>query len=217
MRLRALAAALVLGLASGPALAQDDLSMGQVRSPVLIIDVDRLLSETKYGRRIRGDLTAQVEALAAENRRIEAELTAEEQSLTERRPTMEVEEFRAEAEAFDARVQRIRAEQDAKEQALNDAVEQGRAQFLNAASPVFAQLMIDSGAAVILERRDVFLSASPVDITDKAISAIDAQLGEGTSPPAGTAPPTPDAPATAPPGGGEAPVAPTPSGAEGQD
>ena len=181
MRLRALATALLLGLASGPAWSQDDLSMGQVRSPILTIDVDRLVAETRYGERLGEDLQAQEEALAAENRRIEAELTAEEQSLTERRPTMEVEAFRAEAEAFDAKVQRIRAEQDAKEQALSDSVSQGRTEFLNAATPVLAQLMIDRGAAVILQRRDVFLSASLVDITDEAIAAIDAQLGDGTA------------------------------------
>lgn len=198
MRLRALATALLLGLAPGPVLAQDDLSMGQVRSPILTIDVDRLLAETRYGQSLGADLRVREEALAAENRRIEAELTAEEQGLTRQRPSMEVEAFRAEAEAFDAKVQRIRAEQDAKEQALADSVEQGRTDFLNAATPVLAGLMIDSGAAVILERRDVFLSASLVDITDEAIAAIDAQLGEGPAAGAqgdgGTAPPVPDAP-----------------------
>lgn len=211
MRLRALAAALLLGLASGPAPAQEDLSMGQVRSPILTIDVDRLLAETRYGKRLGERLNQREEDLAAENRRIEAELTQEEQSLTERRPTMEVEAFRAEAEAFDARVQRIRSEQDAKEQALSDSVEQGRTEFLNAATPVLAGLMIDSGAAVILQRRDVFLSASLVDITDEAIAAIDAQLGEG-----GGTPGPSDAPATAPPppDGEEAPLAPTPPAGE---
>ncbi|EYD77266.1 Outer membrane protein H precursor [Rubellimicrobium mesophilum DSM 19309] len=179
MRLRALVAALLLGLASGPAVAQDDLSMGQVRSPILTIDVDRLVAETRYGQRLGQDLKTQEEALAAENRRIEAELTAEESSLTERRPTMEVAAFRAEAEAFDAKVQRIRAEQDAKEQALSGAVNEGRTEFLNAATPVLAQLMIDRGAAVILQRRDVFLGASLIDITDEAVAAIDAQLGDG--------------------------------------
>jgi len=125
---------------------------------------------------------------------------------------MEVEAFRAEAEAFDAKVQRIRSEQDAKEQALSDSVEQGRTEFLNAATPVLAGLMIDSGAAVILQRRDVFLSASLVDITDEAIAAIDAQLGEGD----GTSGPL-DAPRTAPPqapDGEEAPSAPTPPAGE---
>lgn len=217
MRLRALVAALLLGLASGPALAQDDLSMGQVRSPILTIDVDRLLAETRYGKRLDEDLRAREEALAAENRRIEAELTSEERDLTARRPTMEVESFRAEAEAFDARVQRIRAEQDAKEQALTDSVEQGRAAFLNAATPVLARLMIDRGAAVILERRDVFLSASLVDITDEAIAAIDAQLGDGRSAPSAeegtqaTPPETTTDEGTAPgptTGGGEAPANP---------
>lgn len=197
MRRCALAAALLLGLASGPALAQDDLSMGQVRSPILTIDVDRLLAETLYGQRLGDDLAAREEALAAENRQIEAELTAEEQSLTERRPNMEVEAFRAEAEAFDAKVQRIRVEQDAKEQALADSVEQGRTEFLNAATPVLARLMIDSGAAVILERRDVFLSASLVDITDEAIGAVDSQLGDGEAPPEGAEAPEP-APQEAP-------------------
>ena len=207
MRPRALAAIVVLGLALGPAWAQDDLSMGQVRSPILTIDVDRLVAETRFGQRLGQDLQAREEALAAENRRIEAELTAEEQSLTERRPTMEVEAFRAEAEAFDAKVQRIREEQDAKEQALSESVGEGRTQFLNAATPVLAQLMIDSGAAVILQRRDVFLSASLVDITDEAIAAIDAELGEGagaqTAPNGEDTPPAEESEATAPAAGGD--------------
>jgi Skp family chaperone for outer membrane proteins len=207
MRLRALMTALLLGLASGPAWAQDDLSMGQVRSPILTIDVDRLVAETRFGQRLGEDLQAQEEALAAENRRIESELTAEEQSLTERRPSMEVEAFRAEAEAFDAKVQRIRAEQDAKEQALSDSVNEGRTEFLNAATPVLAQLMIDSGAAVILQRRDVFLSASLVDVTDEAIAAIDAELGDGSEPQAAPngeeAPAGQEAGAAAPGAGGD--------------
>jgi prephenate dehydrogenase len=46
---------------------------------------------------------------------------------------------------------------------------------------VLGRLMIESGAAVILERRDVLLIASPVDITDEAIAAIDAELGDGST------------------------------------
>ena len=209
MRLCALAAALLLGLASGPALAQDDLSMGQVRSPILTIDVDRLLAETDFGQRLGEDLNQQREALAAENRRIEAELTAEERGLTERRPSMEVEAFRAEAEAFDAKVQSIRTEQDAKEQALTHSVEQGRTEFLNAVTPVLAGLMIDSGAAVILQRRDVFLSASLVDITDEAIAAINAEFVDDKVPSA-EPPPTeaPDPASEGMPGSGEVPQTP---------
>jgi Skp family chaperone for outer membrane proteins len=120
-------------------------------------------------------------ALEAENQQIEDQLTAEERSLTERRPTMEVEDFRVEAEAFDARVQAIRAEQDAKERALQQAVTEGRSKFLEAARPILAQIMIESGAAVVLDLRSVFLGVGAVDITDAAIKAVDAALGDGTA------------------------------------
>jgi Skp family chaperone for outer membrane proteins len=38
----------------------------------------------------------------------------------------------------------------------------------------------ERNAAVILDRRNVFLSAESVDITQEAIERIDAQLGDGT-------------------------------------
>ncbi len=179
-----LAAALGVLAATTPALAQDGLAMGQVQSPVLTIDLNRLLAETAYGRRLSAEILERGEALQAENDRIYADLTARERSLTERRPSMDPDAFRAEAEAFDAEVRRIREEQDAKSQALEAAVGQGRQTFEEAARPVLGELMRESGAAVIIERRDVFLSASLVDVTDEAIAAIDAAVGEGEAAPA---------------------------------
>ncbi len=184
MWLRALVAALAVAFTPLAAPAQGGLNMGQVRSAILTIDVDRRLAETQLGRRMADEVRTRSEALATENSDLAEQLRAEERSLTERRPTMEVEEFRAEAEAFDQRVQRIRTEQDAKQRALEDTVAQGREQFLNAVTPVLARLMIDRGAVAILERRNVFLSASLVDVTEEAIAAIDAQLGDGGAGPA---------------------------------
>lgn len=151
----------------------------QVRSPVLTIDTDRLFGESRFGQRILSDLGQATEALATENRRIEAELKEEERSLTERRPDMDVETFRDEADAFDARVQRIRQEQDAKERALQDRLADGQESFLARATPILGRLMLDRGAVVILDRRTVFLGVGIVDVTDDAIDAIDAEIGEG--------------------------------------
>lgn len=184
-------AALLLAGLAGPAGAQDGPSVGPVRSAVLTVDVERLLDETLFGQRLTADLNARVDALQAENEGIEAALTARERSLTERRPGMDPEAFRAEADAFDADVTRTRSEQDAKQRALEVTVAEGRDAFLAAAAPVLTDLMAQSGAAVILERRDVFLGASAVDVTDEAIAAIDAGIGAG--PPA-------EAPAPAEPG-----------------
>ncbi len=218
--MRGLAWTLAALLAVAPAVAvpQNDLSMGQVRSPVLTLDTDRLLAETQFGQRITEDIRLRTEAFAAENEALRIQLTEEERSLTERRPTMEVEEFREAADSFDQRVQQIRAEQDAKERALESAIAQGQRDFLTAVRPVLAGLMVESGAAVILERRDVFLSAALVDITDEAVRAIDDELGDGRSLSApeepGGADPAPDSPEpSADDPAGEAPPE-APAGAE---
>ena len=193
--MRWLAVLLALAL---PAQAQDraDLTLGQIRSPVLIIDAERVFAESLFGLRIAAQVQAETEALVAENRRIEAALTAEERSLTSRRPTMEVTAFRAEADAFDARVQDIRAAQDAKQRALQDGIALGRDQFLQVATPILGQLMRDAGAAVILDRRSVFLAVGAIDVTDQAIDRIDLALGDGAtitdSPPDSPPDPAPD-------------------------
>jgi Skp family chaperone for outer membrane proteins len=185
-----LLAALCLGLAlvlPGLPRAQQGLDLGQVQSAVLTVDVERLFSASLFGQRVAADLRAASEALAAENRRIEAALTEEERSLTARRATMDPALFRAEADGFDAKVQGIRDAQDAKERALQLDLTTARDEFLQVASPILAQIMQDAGAAVILDRRAVFLSSGAVDVTDQALTAIDAAIGDG----AGLTPPAP--------------------------
>ncbi|GAD56554.1 OmpH family outer membrane protein [Limimaricola cinnabarinus] len=147
---------------------------------VVVLDTDRLFAESLFGQALATDLQAETEALIEENRRIEAELTAEEQSLTRRRPGMEPAAFREEAEAFDARVQEIRRERDAKERALQLEAAAGRERFLAAIGPTLGQVMMARGAAVILDRRAVFLSTGAVDVTDAAIAAVDAEIGNGS-------------------------------------
>ncbi|APZ54645.1 OmpH family outer membrane protein [Salipiger abyssi] len=173
--------ALALGLSFScvAAAAQDSVQPGVVQSQILTVEIDRLFAESAYGQRITRMLEAEGSEIAAENRRIEAELTAEEKDLTEKRATLSPSEFRALAEAFDQKVQELRREQDTKARSLGNLSEERRRQFLAAAEPVLAQLMREAGAAVILDKRTVFLSAGVIDITDTAIARIDAAIGDG--------------------------------------
>tara|TARA_R110000850_G_scaffold29579_2_gene81624 strand:+ start:131 stop:694 length:564 start_codon:yes stop_codon:yes gene_type:complete len=150
-----------------------------VQSPILTIDSDRVFNESAFGLRVARDLEAQGATLSAENRQIEADLGDEEKKLTAQRAALSPESFRDLADAFDAKVQDIRATQAAKSRALNELVEKEREVFLNAAGPVLEKMMRDSGAAVILERRSVFISANAIDITNEAIARLDASLGSG--------------------------------------
>lgn len=183
--LRALPA---LWLLAAPVAAQDPAA---VATPVLTLDQERLFQSSEAAKRISAEIEEQTLALAAENRRIEAELSAEELDLTEARPTLDPEEFRALADAFDDKVQRIRAEQDAKERALQQQRENDRQEFLSRISPVLAEIARERGALVILDRRVVLLSADAVDITDVAIARIDAAFAPSPETPSPDPAPTP--------------------------
>ena len=175
---RVLALAVVL---AGPAAAQDAIT---VPSPILTIDQERLFAETQLGRRSSAEIAAAAAALAEENRRIEDDLRAEEISLTERRAMMSADEFSALADAFDEKVQTLRAEQDAKARALAEREAEARQTFFVEVGEILSDIVREEGAVVILDRRDVFLSADRIDITDEAIARINdaAEADDGATP-----------------------------------
>lgn len=147
----------------------------QVQSPVLTVDSERMFAETRIGRQIRSEVERASVALQARNDEIASELEAEELSLTERRPDMAPEDFRALAEAFDQKTQRVRAERAAELRELGLQNEEQRRQFmLKVAQPVLQQLMFEAGAVIVMEQGDVFISSLAIDITDTAIARIDA-------------------------------------------
>ena len=155
------------------------MSRGTVISPILTIDSERLFLESAFGRRVAAEIEAKGAALTAENRQIESDLEAEERDLTEKRAAMDPEAFRELADAFDRKVQQTRQQQTAKGRALSDLLDEEREVFLSAAGPVLERLMRQSDAAVILERRSVFVSANAIEITDEAIRLLDETLGSG--------------------------------------
>jgi Skp family chaperone for outer membrane proteins len=174
---------LAVVLAGSFAAAQEQAAPTQrsvVQSPILTVDTDRLYSQSAFGLRVAKEIDERGAALAAENRKIEAELTEEEQDLTDKRATLTPEEFRPLADSFDEKVQSTRRAQEAKGRELSQQLEKEQIAFLNAAAPVLETLMRDAGAALILERRSVFLSTNAIDITDEAIARINAALGDGT-------------------------------------
>lgn len=178
MRAARLASALVLALALGsasvsPAAAQPS------ALPIATLDQDRLLAESAFGQRLRGEVEARARELATENRRIEADLTAEERALTERRAELAPEEFRSLAEAFDTKVIGIREAQEGKARALDSYAEAERQRFFGLALPVLVEMMRERGVAAIIEERAIVLTTGGLDITRDAIERIDAQIGAG--------------------------------------
>ncbi|MEO8240990.1 MAG: OmpH family outer membrane protein [bacterium] len=178
-------------------------SAQQVAPPqILTLDQDRLYGDSLYGKALEAKSLAATQALATENRKIEADLSAEEASLTTQRSTVSAADFAKLAAAFDTKVEKIRADQEAKAKQLTAERDAGRKQFFEAAVPVLAEMMRQLGAYAILNHDAVVLSFDSIDVTSRAIAALDAQLGDGTTVPSPQTPvpdqPAPDQPAPEP-------------------
>lgn len=155
-------------LAAAPAIGQE-----VPKGDVLTIDSDRLFLESALGQSIQAQLDADGEALLAENQKLDRELTAEEAELAQKRPTMPADEFRLLADAFNKKVENIRTAQDAKQQEIGQRFEADRQRFFNVILPVLSQIVEERNGLVVLERRQVFLSAEEIDITDEVIDRVD--------------------------------------------
>ncbi|MBT9243895.1 OmpH family outer membrane protein [Gemmobacter fulvus] len=168
-------------------------------SQLATVQQDQLFARTLYGRAVQARTEEASRALQEENRRIEADLEAEERGLTTRRATLPADQFRALADAFDVKVEGIRDAQEAKGRALARQAEENRQRFFQTAVPVLAELMSDIGAVALLDKSNIILSLDAIDITDRAVTRIDAVLGDGSSLPApAPAPAAPVDPAAAP-------------------
>lgn len=173
--------ALGAGLGAQAAMGQAAVAGVTAAPTILTLDQERLYRESRFGKAREKEAADAVALLAEENRKLAADLAAEEKSLTEERAKLTPEAFAPLAEAFDAKVERIRADQDAKSRAVQEKRDAGRKDFFQAAAPVLAELMRQRGALAILNKDAVFLAFDALDVTDAAIAAIDAKLGDGSA------------------------------------
>ncbi|MEM9524024.1 MAG: OmpH family outer membrane protein [Pseudomonadota bacterium] len=178
MALRLLLMAALAAVGADGVRSQELSGTGPVQAPVLTLDQDRLFRDSIQGQTALERFEADRQALARENRQIEAELAAEEQRLTTLRGTVAPDSFRAMAEQFDQKVVSIRQAQDRKERQLSQRRDRLRQEVLERAAPLVLAIARERGAFVVLDKREVFLSASAIDITDMALERLGRLDGE---------------------------------------
>ena len=141
--------------------------------PVLVLSQDELFSESLLGKAIQEMEKVEADALLADGRRIEEAFKAEDADLTERRPTMDPDDFRALADDFDVRVEASRAKQIQDANEAQQRAEARRRKFLEVAGPVLGRLLAKYQATALLDQRSVLLFNRNMDVTQEAINILD--------------------------------------------
>ncbi|MCC1480149.1 OmpH family outer membrane protein [Roseibaca sp. Y0-43] len=147
------------------------------------IDEERLFRGSLFGQRVLAEIETASRALEEENATLLSELTAREEELTRLRDTMGAEEFRAEAEAFDQRAEEIRQSQAQKLARFSQFEESERRRFFSQTGPVLQRVLEEEGAQILIASGAVIIGTPGMDMTAAAIAAIDAEIGDGGTPP----------------------------------
>ena len=143
------------------------------------IDDERLFRDSLFGIRVAEQIETASRALEAENDQLLEELTTREAELTELRSEMTVEAFRAAANAFDVQAETIRRNQAEKRQRLVQFEEAERRRFFAGTSEVLQEVLESVGGQVLIDARAVIIGLPDMDMTEDAIAAMDAALGDG--------------------------------------
>lgn len=172
----ALLAALLLSLAAPTSLpAQtpggDDAEAG---APVLVINMERVLRESDAARsiqrqaeRIRGTIQKEL------GDRQEA-LRNEERELVELRPTLAAAEFAERVESFERRVRALKRDSNERSSLLQKALFEATETLKKRLRPELVAIMEERQADVMLDERNVVISARVLDVTSLAIQRINA-------------------------------------------
>ena len=164
-------------------------------STFLFLNQERILTDSRTGRALLAEEEAARDALRGDARAIDSAFEAEEQRLTELRPTLSSEEFRAKADDFDARVVKARQDQDARSSVLAQDLDRKRRAFYSAVAPILVTLLERYHAYAIFDESSVLLADESLNITEAVIAENDARPAAAVPVP----PATPDADPAPPP------------------
>lgn len=150
---------------------------------VRVLDEEALFANSLFGQRVLTEIEAASRALEQENAELLEQLTRRETELTQARPTMSPVEFRAAADAFDLEAETIRRNQAEKRGRLASYQEFEQRRFFQLAAPVLQEVLVASGAQVVIDARALILGVDGMDLTRDAIGAVDGALGDGAPSP----------------------------------
>lgn len=145
-------------------------------SQVLIVDMQRIKSDTSAGRDMlakQTEIRQRIQAGLAERRE---RLRDEEKRLAEEREKLEPDEFREQVRVFEQQVFANREFSERESRRLQLILSQASGMLKERATAVLAGIMRERNADVLLDSTQIVLSVNSLDITDEAIRRLDAVL-----------------------------------------
>jgi Skp family chaperone for outer membrane proteins len=184
----------LLAAASLPAIAQQaqqpaaqPAAAPAVASPVVVVDIERVVTQSAAGRGASAALRPQAEALESRVRTLREQFEREQQALQQGIQNNSITQQVAEQRIRDLqqRQQTAQTEVDGRQRALQASNQYVLQQINEAVQPLISAIMRERGALIAVPRAATLQHAQGVEITQEVLTRLDRQLPRvNTTPPA---------------------------------
>lgn len=162
---------LIVALASGPASVA-----AQEGTVIAILDMERILRESKAATTLREEVDRQRRAHQATLREQENALRSADQELARQRAVLSAESFTAKRKELQEQAVNLQQEFVSRQKEMEELFGRGIGQVRNALAQVAKEIADERGIKLILLKATIVLASRDLDITDEALKRLDERL-----------------------------------------
>ncbi len=171
---RALAGLAVASFVTGASLTAA--SAAEPAAIIVIVNSEQLFAQSKVGQSVRTQIQAQAKKLQAESKKANDDLKAEAKKLGEQRALLSEADFAKKVQAFEQKQQTLQQKMQKKSQELQLGSNKARGEVEAAIRPIFADVMKEHGATILLDQSVVLAGGVDLDVTAEVLKALDAKI-----------------------------------------
>jgi outer membrane protein len=145
---------------------------------IAIVDVEKILAESKAAQSLQKQLQAKKEGFQKEFTGKEKELKAAETSLLAEREKISAEEFAKQRKAFEEKIIETRKLFAKRRNALDDGLGKAMNQLRKAIMESAAAIADEKKFDIVLTRESVLIAEKSLDITQDVLTALDARMAD---------------------------------------
>ena len=143
---------------------------------IAVVDVEKMLSDSKAGKNIQKQLTARRESFQQEFTTRENDLMNAEKSLVEQKKSMSAEDFSAKRQEFEKQLFETRALFQKRRNSLDKGLGNALGELRKNIIQVTAEIADEQNFQVVLSRDSVVIVEKEMDITDQVLARLDQNI-----------------------------------------
>jgi Skp family chaperone for outer membrane proteins len=150
--------------------------LGQEGTVIAILDMDRILRDSKAAATLRAEIDKQREAHQTTLRDQENALRTADQELARQRAVLSAEAFTAKRRELQDQANKLQQEFVSRQREMEQLFGQGIGQVRKALAEVAKEIADERGISLILLKQTIVLASRELDITDEALRRLDERL-----------------------------------------